>query len=785
MIFQYHCQKKRAALLTCLLSISGSVVSQTYNYDSSISLEDLLNITVSSASGIEEKLRDAPAAMVIISALDIKQRGYTSIDEIILDLPGFDSTVTNGNGSITTYQRGYRTPFTQRSLLLINGIVDNHLWTHEATFTKTYPLSNIERIEVLYGPVGAVYGPNAFLGIINIITKNAKQLLDGEDLFTVNIQAGSFNTQSIDLTAAGNVSKFRYNFSAKFYKSDEAGIGDYAPWGFLNNEILASRDIWGPIVYDTDLSEDCTADGCPHMINNKAYDHYHDRSQDWGILADISYENTKLGVILWDMKEGYGPYYPSDRAQPGSSWNRSSRQYFIENEKNVFDNLTIKTVGLYRESRIWGGWAEASPASEDIKGDNALSWVSISDWNSLSHSWLFKQDYDFKYSDNLRLNGGIKFESKELTKAYDVCSYWADSFCSSTSINTAGDGIALSTDNSINIQPNTFAQMPNENLALTTDKGIYIQGIWQFESWRINGGIRYDNNNLYGSTVNPRVSTVYYWSENVTMKLLYGTAFQEPAPIQLWGGWSGRQSNPDLQPEEAENLEFIFMYQQGNWLHDISIFNARYDNVIKEEAENAGQRNTFGIEYRGYFQFANFIDESKNITGNIYYTYTQTKSSVNYDHDIGLWVGKGIETCQETALQFELSYNPCQDMNINQGDIAPHKINANINIPLINEWNVNVKANWVASKELYVRNPLRNKGRENDAYLVVDTNIIYHFKKFDLAFKIKNIFDKKYYHSGVEGAESGDDFTQRSLGWRNSLIPQVGRSFMLTLSMEL
>ena len=367
MIFQYHLKKLVASLIS-LLSVITPVAAQTDDYGSSISLEDLLNITVSSASGIEEKLRDAPAAMVVISALDIKQQGYTSIDEIILDLPGFDSTVTNGNGSITTYQRGYRTPFTQRSLLLINGIVDNHLWTHEATFTKAYPLSNIERIEVLYGPVGAVYGPNAFLGIINIITKNAKQLLDGEDLFTVNIQAGSFNTQSIDLTAAGNISKFRYNFSAKFYKSDEAGIGDYAPWGFLNNEILASRDIWGPIVYDTDLSEDCTADGCPHMINNKAYNHYHDRSQDWGILADISYENTKLGVILWDMKEGYGPYYPSDRAQPGSSWNRSSRQYFIENEKNVFDNLTIKTVGLYRESRIWGAGLKHLPHLPILRG---------------------------------------------------------------------------------------------------------------------------------------------------------------------------------------------------------------------------------------------------------------------------------------------------------------------------------------------------------------------------------------------------------------------------------
>ena len=49
--------------------------------------------------------------------------------------------------------------------------------------------------------------------------------------------------------------------------------------------------------------------------------------------------------------------------------------------------------------------------------------------------------------------------------------------------------------------------------------------------------------------------------------------------------------------------------------------------------------------------------------------------------------------------------------------------------------------------------------------------------------KVKNLFDEKYYHSGVEAAASGDDFEQRSQGWANSLIPQTGRNFMVTISM--
>lgn len=743
----------------------------------SISLEGLLELKVSSASGIEESYRDAPAAMVVITALDIKQRGYTSFDEIVLDLPGFDTSVTNGNGSITTYQRGYRTPFTQRTLLLINGIVDNHLWTHEATLTKTYPLSNIERIEVLYGPAGAIYGPNAFLGIINIITKSARDTLINEEMVKVNVEVGSYNTQSIDMTAAGQYGEFSYNLSAKYYSSDEPGIDDYAPWGYLSNDLLVSRDIWGPVVYDTALAAQCDSDGCPHQSKNRPYGRYHDRSRDWGILADIGLGHLKLGIIAWQMKEGYGPYYPSDRAQPGSFWNRSSQQYYAEHEKTVFERLKVKTLALYRQSRVWGEWAEAVP------GSDALSWVSISDWNSISNSWLFKQDYEYEYSERLTLTGGIKYESKELTKAYDVCSYWADAFCSSATMDTAGKGIALSTDDSIDIQLGTLSSMPDENIAITTDRGAYIQGIWSLASWRVNAGIRYDKNSLYGSSVNPRASLVYYLSEQATVKLLYGTAFQEPAPIQLWGGWSGRAANPDLRPEKTANLEAIFMYQQDNWLHDISVFSASFDNVIKEEAENAGKRHTFGIEYRASAQFSNFIDHSPDITSYFYYTYTKTKSSVSYDHDIDLWVGEGIASCQQTALDHSLSYDPCSDLNVNLGDIAPHKINAGINVPIGSDWNINLRTNWVDTKALYVRNPLRNKGRKNSGYIVFNANIIYDFRPFSLALKVKNIFDKDYYHSGVEGGESGDDFTRRSQGWRSSLIPQAGRNFMLTMSM--
>jgi outer membrane receptor for ferrienterochelin and colicins len=785
MTHSHRRQKLTALLLSTTVLVNSESFAQNGEFDKllNLSLEDLLNVTVSSASGIEETLRDAPAAMVIITSTDIKQRGYTSIDEVILDLPGFDSTITNGNGGVITYQRGYRTPLTQRTLMLVNGIVDNHLWYHEATLSKNYPLSNIDRIEVLYGPAGAVYGPNAFLGIINLITLDAKDTHPNDDFINVNIQSGSYDSQSVDLTAGGNSGDFTYNFSAKYYTSDEADIEDLSSWGFVSNDLLSSREIWGPVIYDTALANNCMADGCPHSSKDNDFGTYNDPQREWGILADINFKHFTLGMIMWDMRHGWGPQYPHDRAQPGAEWYRNSQQFYLRHKKNINEKLEINTLMLSRVSGNGGYWVEAFPGSNALTGPDVSSYLTISHWRTNNKSWLFKQDYEYDYSETLKISGGIKFESKELTKAYDACSYYAEAFCSSDTPETAGNGVALNTDNTINIQPDTLSNMPDENLATLTDRGIYAQAIWNINDWRVNAGLRYDKNSLYGSSTNPRASAIYYLSEKSTVKVLYGTAFQEPAPIQLWGGWSGRSANPNLKPEKAENLEFIYMYQKENWLHDLSFFTARYDNVIKEEAENAGKRNTIGFEYRGKFQYPNFIDGASNITGHIYYTYTKSKSSVSYDHALDLWVGQGIENCQETTETNNLLYNTCEDMNAELGDISPHKINASINIPIGETLNMNVKANWVASKPLYLRNALRANNTENDAYLTLDANITYKLEPFQIAFKVKNLFDEDYYHSGAEAAASGDDFEQRSQGWANSLIPQTGRNFMVTISM--
>ncbi len=117
------CKYVGLILIGALFAGSLDVLAQ----EETFSLEEAFLFTeaeVELASGVEESIYDAPAAMVIVTAEDIQQRGYTNLAEIIMDLPGFDFVLANGIPYLYAYQRGYRTPSTQRTLLMIDGQID-------------------------------------------------------------------------------------------------------------------------------------------------------------------------------------------------------------------------------------------------------------------------------------------------------------------------------------------------------------------------------------------------------------------------------------------------------------------------------------------------------------------------------------------------------------------------------------------------------------------------------------------------------------------------------------
>src|SRR6185437_5956330 len=101
---------------------------------------------------------------------DLEARGYTELLDLFDDLPGMDVVRPWGDDYIKVYWRGYRTDVNFPFLLLVDGQELNSLWSGDASAAAAMPMSEIDHVEIVYGPVSAVYGANAFMGVVNVIT---------------------------------------------------------------------------------------------------------------------------------------------------------------------------------------------------------------------------------------------------------------------------------------------------------------------------------------------------------------------------------------------------------------------------------------------------------------------------------------------------------------------------------------------------------------------------------------------------------------------------------------
>jgi iron complex outermembrane receptor protein len=162
-----------------LTFVAGAWAADTNKPSNELSLEDLVNIKVTSVSKKETRLEDSPAAIAVLTQDDIQRLGATSIAEALRAVPGVEVARMNANTWAVT-ARGFNNQYADRLLVLVDG---RSVYT--PTFGGVYwdlqdmVLEDLDRIEVIRGPGGSLWGANAFNGVINIITKSAKETQGG------------------------------------------------------------------------------------------------------------------------------------------------------------------------------------------------------------------------------------------------------------------------------------------------------------------------------------------------------------------------------------------------------------------------------------------------------------------------------------------------------------------------------------------------------------------------------------------------------------------------------
>ena len=326
---------------------------------------------------------------------DLERRGYTNIEEVLHDLPGFD--ISRGNGVLysNVYQRGYHADETNRTLFLVDRVEQNSLQANAAFISRQYPLSNIDRIEVVHGPASTMYGANAFAGVFHIITKDPTDLLPDAQRFGYEVDAkvGPWNTRSFDLNAAGRHfdGRFRWLVTARAFASDEPDLSDRPDWDFDSSAYGAGVDYREQMTLTGDDAEEfrahiedqgasplcqSSADDCPYRFVGtddapvveptdagvaaaKARDQdavstgpFRDRTENWFLRTKFELgDDFEAGLETWRRHEHILPWY-TDQNRPGGpntpDWTPRFTALFARLNRRLSPTLELELFGRFR-----------------------------------------------------------------------------------------------------------------------------------------------------------------------------------------------------------------------------------------------------------------------------------------------------------------------------------------------------------------------------------------------------------------------------------------------------
>jgi iron complex outermembrane recepter protein len=211
----------RKALISgiCLLAFANPAMAQEGGSEKllDLSLDQLMSMEVTSVSKKAEKASEAPAAVYVVTQEDIKRTGSTSIPEALRSVPGLN-VAQIGNHKWAVSSRGFNDQYSNKLLVMIDGRT-----VYTPLFAGTYwdvqdtPLEDIERIEVIRGPGATLWGANAVNGVINIITKTAKDTQGG----LVSVTAGTTGVPNSMARYGGKIEDTAYRVYAQQVMKDE------------------------------------------------------------------------------------------------------------------------------------------------------------------------------------------------------------------------------------------------------------------------------------------------------------------------------------------------------------------------------------------------------------------------------------------------------------------------------------------------------------------------------------------------------------------------------------
>lgn len=546
-----------------------------------LSLEELVNIEVTIATGSPKSLRTAPAVATVITSQELEALGVRTLDEALETVPGLHVSYGGVLYTPRYFIRGISSNENAQTLVLVNGVPQTSLWLGDRLPAwPSVPVKAVQRVEIIRGPGSALYGADAFAGVINIITKGPEEIA-GTQAYVAH---GSFNTTSVDLLHGGQVGPLKAALTVSALTTD----GD---------DSLIRKDLQS--YYDSIDGTNASLAPGPLNLGARQLDTRLDLA--WG-----AYRLRLDWLELSDRESGRGTGGARGAIDPWahqtSRWGNADFSW--QGERGHDWQLEARAGYGYKHFHHDTPFYVLPPGSaRSVSPDGQITRFSLSE-------------------EHARLNAGALYQGWAGHQVrLGVGAFWGDLFKTTAQDNSSGV-LVTTTDT-----PSVF-QPENQR----TSYNIYIQDEWRFApGWELTTGLRHDHYSDFGDTTNPRLALVWSTTPTLTSKLLYGEAFRAPAFSNLYLTGRDVRGNPHLQPEKLRSLELAFGWEPSASLRwDLNLYGYRVRDYIDQVllagtattvARNAGRFDGRGVETELRYEFSPALQLLAN------YSHQQTRES--------------------------------------------------------------------------------------------------------------------------------------------------------------
>ncbi|MBU1191726.1 MAG: TonB-dependent receptor [Gammaproteobacteria bacterium] len=554
--------------LTATLAFSCASISHSATPDEAeLALSYGSHDFVSIATGVSQPLSAAPAAATVITADDIRRMGAIDLNQVLETVPGLHVGLSSLRFSPVYNIRGIHTDKNPQVLVLVNGTPITQSFLGDRGVNFNLPMESIRRIEIIRGPGSAVYGADAFSGVIDIITKNGSDYQGVE----TGIRGGSFDTA--------------------------------AAWGMYGtrvNDIDVSLSIEGS---KTNGDSDRTTSTDAQSVFDQIFLTSASRAPG-AFSTGADQVNTRIELNTPDWFSRFWNWRQTDLGVGPGLTQALDPSGYAEVDNYLFE------AGLH-EQRIAENWT----------GEARVSYMDI---NTLSRQTLFPAgtvlpigndgNIDFitpvqpvAFTDGVIGNPEIYEEHTRLdavalyrglqnhTWRIGAGLYYSEITTKETKNFGPGiiDGSVTPIDGSLtSVTGTAYNFMQDES---RTVRYLSLQDQWGFApDWNLTAGIRYDHYSDFGSTVNPRLALVWNTRQDLTTKLLYGRAFRAPSFAELFTVNNPvGLGNPDLDPETINTYELAFDYHPTfDTRIGVSLFKYEIDDLIRFVPDSSGASAT-------------------------------------------------------------------------------------------------------------------------------------------------------------------------------------------------